>query len=220
MNATCLGFLAALDLAGALITAGRYRMVLVTAADMPSRGTRPDDPEVKAMFGDGAAAALVKASERPSQGVVALRMETYSEGAEACTLRAGGTGLSPHGALETFLDATWFEMDGPLAYRVSARYMPGFFARLLAAAGVTLDDIDLVIPHQASAHALHLMRRRLGIPSDKLVDLLAERGNQVSASIPSMLDHALDSGRARRGDLVLLIGTAAGITLGGAVIRL
>jgi 3-oxoacyl-[acyl-carrier-protein] synthase-3 len=220
VNATCLSFLAALDLAGALITAGRYRMILVTAADMPSRGTRSDDPEVKAMFGDGAAAALVNVSERPGQGVVALRMETYSEGAEACTLRAGGTGLSPHGALEAFLDATWFEMDGPLAYRVSARYMPGFLERLLGAAGVTLDDIDLVIPHQASAHALHLMRRRLGIPPEKLVDLLAERGNQVSASIPSMLDHAFDSGRAKKGDLILLIGTAAGITLGGAVIRL
>jgi 3-oxoacyl-[acyl-carrier-protein] synthase-3 len=147
-------------------------------------------------------------------------METYSEGAEACTFRAGGTGLNPHRNLQAFLDAAWFDMDGPLAYRISARYMPGFLDRLLAAAGVSLDDIDLVIPHQASAHALHLMRRRLRVPSEKLVDLLAERGNQVSASIPSMLDHALASGRAKPGDLVLLIGTAAGITLGGAVIRL
>jgi len=220
VNATCLSFLAALDLAGALITAGRYRTILVTAADMPSHGTRPDDPEVRAMFGDGAAAALLKLSERPDQGVVALRMETYSEGAEACTLRAGGTGLSPHGDLKAFLRATWFEMDGPLAYRISARYMPAFFERLLAAAGVTLHDIDLVVPHQASAHALHLMRKRLGVPREKLVDLFAERGNQVSASIPSMLDHALASGRARKGDLILLIGTAAGITLGGAIIRL
>ena len=126
----------------------------------------------------------------------------------------------PHGALKSFLDATWFEMDGPLAYRVSARYMPGFFKRLLSAAGVTLDDIDLVVPHQASAHALHLMRKRLGVPAEKLVDLLAERGNQVSASIPSMLDYALASGRAKKGNIILLIGTAAGITLGGAVIRL
>jgi 3-oxoacyl-[acyl-carrier-protein] synthase-3 len=220
VNATCLSFLAALDLAGALITTGRYRTILVTAADMPSHGTRPDDPELKAIFGDGAAAAVMKVGERPGQGVVALRMETYSEGAEACILRAGGTGLSPHGDPKAFLDATWFEMDGPLAYRISAQHMPGFFERLLGAAGVTLDDIDLVVPHQASAHALHLMRRRLGVPSAKLVDLLAQRGNQVSASIPSMLDHALAYGRAKEGDLILLIGTAAGITLGGAVIRL
>jgi 3-oxoacyl-[acyl-carrier-protein] synthase-3 len=220
VNATCLSFLAALDLASALITAGRYRTILVTAADMPSNGTRPDDPDLRAMFGDGAAAAIVKAAERAGQGILALRMETYSEGAEACTLRAGGTGLSPHGDFQTFLDATWFEMDGPLAFRVSARYMPAFFDRLLHDAGVTLGDIDLVVPHQASAHALHLMRRRLGVPAAKLIDLLAERGNQVSASIPSMLDHALTSGRAKPGDLILLIGTAAGITLGGAIVRL
>ena len=81
-------------------------------------------------------------------------------------------------------------------------------------------NYDLVVPHQASVHALHLMRRRLGIPAAKLVDLLAERGNQVAASIPSMLDDALVSGRAKKGDLILLLGTTAGITLGGAVIRL
>jgi 3-oxoacyl-[acyl-carrier-protein] synthase-3 len=220
VNATCLGFVAALDLAGALVTAGRYRTILVTAADMPSRGTRREDPEVKAMFGDGAAAVVVRRAREPGQGVLALRMETYGEGAGACTLRAGGTGLDPHADLASFLDATWFEMDGPLAYRVSSRHMPGFFERLLSAAGVTLDNIDLVVPHQASAHALQLMRRKLRVPEEKLVDLLAERGNQVSASIPSMLDHAIATGRAGRGDLVLLIGTAAGITLGGAVIRL
>lgn len=220
VNATCLGFLAALDVAGALIATGRYRTILVTAADVPSQGTRAEEPEVKAMFGDGAAAVVLRASEQPGQGVVALRMETYSEGADACTLRAGGTGLSPHRNLPAFLDGTWFEMNGPLAYRISARYLPAFLRRLLRAARVTLDDIDLIVPHQASAHALHLMRRRLGVPAAKLVDLLAERGNQVSASIPSMLDHALASGRATNGDLIMLLGTAAGITLGGAVIRL
>ena len=220
VNATCLGFVAALDLAGALIASGRYRTILVTAADLPTRGTRIEDPEVKAMFGDGAAAVVLRRSQTAGQGVLALRMETYGEGAAACTLRAGGTALNPHGDLAGFLAATWFEMDGPLAYRISARYMSGFFARLLDAAGVTLDQIDLVVPHQASAHALHLMRRKLGVPEEKLVDLLAERGNQVSASIPSMLDHAITSGRAKPGDKILLIGTAAGITLGGAVIRL
>lgn len=220
VNATCLGFVAGLDLAGALIAGGRYRTVLVTAADMPSRGTRCDDPEVKALFGDGAAAVVVRRSTNPGQGVLAIRMETYGEGAGACTLRAGGTALSPHSDLAAFLDASWFEMDGPLADRVSARHMSGFFARLLEAAGVTLDDINLVVPHQASAHALHLMRRKLHVPEEKLVDLLAERGNQVSASIPSMLDHAIATGRAKSGDMILLIGVAAGITLGGAVIRL
>lgn len=220
VNATCLGFVAGLDLAGALIAARRYETILVTAADMPSRGTSLRDPELKAIFGDGAAAAVLRYSTEPGRGVLGIRFETYSEGADACRLRAGGTGLDPHADLDAFLKATWFEMDGPLAYRISARHMPGFVDRLLDHAGVSLRDIDLVIPHQASAHALHLMRRRLGVPADRIVDLLATRGNQVSASIPSVLDHAIAQGRAGRGDLVLLLGTAAGISLGGAVIRL
>ena len=220
VNATCLGFLAALDMASALISAGRYTTVLITAADIPSRGTDWHNPELKAMFGDGAAAAIVTRSHLPCQGILAIRMETYSEGASACELRAGGTGLDPHADYESFMAGTWFEMDGLLAYRVSAHHMPGFVDRLLESAGVTVADIDLVIPHQASAHALHLMRRKLGIPAEKLLDLLSIRGNQVSASIPSMLDHALSNGLAKTGDIVLLIGTAAGITLGGAVVRL
>lgn len=220
VNATCLGFLAALDLAGALICAGRYNTVLVTAADAPSRGTSWQDPELKAMFGDGAAAAVVTRSHRPGQGVLAICLETYSEGATACELRAGGTGLDPHADLEKFLAGSWFEMDGPLAYRVSARHMPKFIDRLLKSANMSIADIDLVIPHQASAHALYLMRRKLGIPAKKLVDELSVRGNQVSASIPSMLDHAISNGLAKTGDTVLLVGTAAGVTLGGAVVRL
>src|SRR5882724_551802 len=220
VNATCLGFVAALDLAGALLAAGRYDTILLTAADIPSKGTNWRNPELKAMFGDGSAAAILRRSHRPGQGVLGLALESYGEGAAACTLRAGGTGLDPHADIDRFLDGTWFEMDGPLAYRISSRHMPEFFGRLLKSAGVTVQDIDLVIPHQASAHALYLMRRRLGIPAAKLVDQLATRGNQVSASIPSMLDHALSNGLARSGDIVLLIGTAAGITLGGAVVRL
>jgi len=220
VNATCLGFVAALDLAGALVSAGRYKTILITAGDMPSHGTDWRNPELKAMFGDGAAAAIVRRSDRPGQGVLAIRMETYSEGAKACELRSGGSGITPHKDLDKFMAGAWFEMDGPLAYRVSARYMTGFFERLLEAAGVEMNDIALVVPHQASAHALHLMRKRLGIPPEKLVDLLSVRGNQVSASIPSMLDHALSHGLAKAGDTILLIGTAAGITLGGAVVRL
>jgi len=119
------------------------------------------------------------------QGVLGLALESYGEGAAACTLRAGGTGLDPHADIGRFLDGTWFEMDGPLAYRISSRHMPAFFGRLLKSAGVTVQDIDLVIPHQASAHALHLMRRRLGIPAAKLVDPTGDARQQVSASIPA-----------------------------------
>ncbi len=219
VNATCLGFLAALDVAGAFIAAWRYGTVLVVASDMPSRGTSWAMPEIKAMFGDGAAAVVLRRSADPSAGVLAIAMETYSEGADACAFRAGGSGLDPHRDLEGFLAGTWFEMDGQQAYRVTLRHMPGFLTRLLAAANVGLDDIDVVVPHQASAFGMSHLRRRLGVPAEKVVELLPTHGNQVAASLPMGLAYAMERGVAQPGALALLIGTAAGITLGGAVVR-
>jgi 3-oxoacyl-[acyl-carrier-protein] synthase III len=220
VNATCLGFVVALDTAGALITAGRYQTVLIVAADMPSRGTAWDAPAIKAHFGDGAAAAVVRRSADPAAGVLAIAFETYSEGAEACQFRAFGSGLDPHADLDAFLEATWFEMDGPLAFRVTARHLPELIGRVLAQAGVCLEQIAAVVPHQGSAMGIEHIRRHLGVPVERVVNLFAAHGNQVSASLPITLDIALETGIVGRGDLVLLVGSAAGITLGAAVVRL
>jgi 3-oxoacyl-[acyl-carrier-protein] synthase-3 len=220
VNATCLGFLVALDAAGALIAARRYETILIVAADMPSRGTSWDTPEIKAHFGDGAAAAVLRRSSDPAVGVLALGIETYSEGAEACELRVLGSRIDPHVDLERFLDESWFRMDGPLAFRITAKHLPGLIERVLAEAGVCLEQIAAVVPHQASALGIEHVRRHLGVPLNRVVNLFATHGNQVAASLPITLDVALESGIVGRGDLVLLIGTAAGISLGAAVLRL
>ena len=96
----------------------------------------------------------------------------------------------------------------------------GFVTALLADAGLGLDAIKRVIPHQASALGMAHVFRRLAVPRDRIEDIFAEHGNQVSASLPTALHCALDSGRLRAGDTALLIGTGAGVTLGGAVLRL
>jgi 3-oxoacyl-[acyl-carrier-protein] synthase-3 len=220
VNATCIGFLAGLDVAGALIASGRYDSVLICSADLPSRGTSWETPEIKAIFGDGAAAVVLTRDREQERGVLALALETYSEGASACELRACGTGLDPHEDLPRFLSGTRFEMDGPLAYRVAARYLPRLLRRLLAKAGIGWEDVDVVVPHQASALAMEHMRRRLKVAPEKIVDVFATHGNQVSASLPTALHAALADGRVRAGGIALLIGTAAGVTVGGAVMRL
>jgi 3-oxoacyl-[acyl-carrier-protein] synthase-3 len=220
VNATCMGFLVALDTASAFITAGRYERVLVVAVDMPSRGVNWRLPKVAGIFGDGAAAVVVERAGDAASGILAFGMETHTEGANACVLRAGGTNLDPRGDREAFLAATTFEMDGTLAYRVAAKYLPRFVDGLLARAGVTMREIDCVVPHQASATAMALMQRRLGIAPDRFVDVFAERGNEVAASLPSALAAAVASGAVAPGRLVLLLGTAAGISLGGVVWRI
>ncbi|MDR3617117.1 MAG: 3-oxoacyl-[acyl-carrier-protein] synthase III C-terminal domain-containing protein [Candidatus Obscuribacterales bacterium] len=218
VNTTCLSFLAAFDMACALMLAGRYKCILVCSADSPSLGLDWKNPEAAAIFGDGAGAAILRPSENQT-GVMSILFETYSEGADACQMKALGTNLNPHNDLEKFLAGTVFEMNGSKAYEIASKKMPGFFQRLLESAQLSLGDIDLIIPHQASAYALKRMTRRLGLPADKVVDIFSTHGNQVSASLPTALDAAYSSGKITAGQTILLLGTGAGITLGGAVVR-
>ena len=95
-----------------------------------------------------------------------------------------------------------------------------FVAELLADAELDLGAIDRVIPHQASELGMAHVFRRIAVPRDRIEDIFATHGNQVAASLPTALHHALDSGRLRAGDTALLVGTAAGVTMGGAVLRL
>ena len=132
-------------------------------------------------------------------------------------LAAGGTRVNPvRGSDE---GDNCFQMDGAQAYRLAARYLPDFLTDLLNRAGLERDELDAVLPHQASAQALRLMTRALHLPQSKVVDIFSNHGNQVAASIPTVLDYAARNGRLQRGDKALLIGTSAGISIGGTVVQ-
>ena len=214
VNATCLSFVQALDVAALKLAAGEARRVLIFSSDIASVGLDWDHPEAAAIFGDGAAAVVVEAGEG---AVLARGFETYGEGRQACVLAAGGTRVNPARGIGAGEDR--FVMDGAQAFRVASRYLPGFVSRLLARAGIELGAIDCVVPHQASAQALRHAVRGLGLGRGRVVDIFSRTGNQIAASIPTALDHAVRSGRLRRGQTALLMGTSAGISLGGAVVR-
>ncbi len=221
VNASCLGFLVALEMAMLGIAAGRYRRVGIVASEVASKGLDSSDLETSSLFGDGAAAVVLEAagdSPGVSGSIDALRCATYSRGAHLCQMVAGGSRynvVTPPPRPEDYL----FQMDGRAVFRLAAEKLPQFLAGVLAEAGCTADEIDVVIPHQASTLGLRYLRDRLGFPAAKVVDILAGRGNQVSASMPSALHEAVSDGRLRRGQRALLIGTAAGLTLGAAVVR-
>ena len=228
IGATCLSFMAALDHASLKIAAGQARRVLIVSADIASVGLDWSHPEAAAIFGDGAAAVVLgrqpeaEAGGRQAgrqAGLLALRMETWSEGREACVLAAGGTRINPARDAGIAPADALFRMDGQAAFRVAARRLPRFLARLLASAGVARDQIDVVIPHQASAQALDHARALIGFGKTQVVDIFATHGNQIATSIPTALHHAVTTGRMEKGKLALLIGTSAGISVGGALIR-
>lgn len=217
VNASCLGFLTALQQAAFGIAAGRWRRVAVAAVDVASKGLNHADLESSALFGDGAAAIIVGPAEQGSE-ILSLRLRSYPSASGLCRIPAGGTRWNvvtpPPEASDYF-----FAMDGLGMMKLVARAMPDFLQEVLDEAGVTRDQLGVVVPHQASGLGLRFLRERLGVRPESVVDILAERGNQVSASMPSALAAAVDSQRLKRGELCLLIGTGAGLLFGGAVLR-
>ena len=218
VNATCLSFLVALDTVALAFAAGRWRRALVVSADIASAALDFSDPEASVIFGDGAAAVALEACEEGS-ALLGWRLETYGDGADLCRLEAGGTRLRPHEDLEAFMAGAVFKMDGVGVFKATARSFPGFLEKLLHEARLAPGDIDLVVPHQASAAALEHLRRSLPEGAGPVIDIFADHGNQIAASMPTALHTAIATGRLRRGQTALLVGTAAGISLGGAAIR-
>ncbi len=227
VGASCLSFLMALDLAASLIAGGRYRRILLTSCDLASRALDASDPDSYGLFGDGAAAAILEgdceggsSDARNNAGLLAVRFETWSEAAHACEIPGCGSRLPPARHPGDYGTVATFRMDGKRLYRAAAEHFDRFVDELLDEAGLGLDAIDRVVPHQASRLGMQHIFKRLGVSRERIEDIFADHGNQVSASLPSALHHALASGRLRSGDTALLIGTAAGVTLGGAVLRL
>lgn len=220
VNATCLSFLAGLDLLGCALAAGRYRRVLLVSSEIASAGVDPHDTDTAPLFGDGAAAVVLGASAAPeSAALLASAMATYGVGHDLCQVRAGGTRLRVHDDAAAFARGARFSMDGRGLYRLTARHLPKFFAQLLARAGVALEQLACIVPHQASGHGLDHVVAALELPPERVVRILSSRGNQVAASLPSALHEAITTGRLRRGELCALLGTGAGLSLGGAVLR-
>lgn len=221
VNATCLSALVAMDQAAAQIATGRARTVLVVSAEIASRALPWNtDPGTAGLFGDGAAALVMRAGS-PGEGRCWGRfaMETWAEGFDLCTLRSGGTGIDYHRDPAAFDAGSRFAMDGQGLYRLSARRAPAFIDQVLAGAGWRHHDVDLVVPHQASPHALAHLSRRCGFVPDQVLDLVAVQGNQVAASLPISLHHAVATGRLRPGMKALMVGTSAGVSIAAATLE-
>lgn len=218
LHATCLSFLVALDTAASLLASGRYGCILVVSAELGSTSLNKEHPESYTLFGDGAAAAVVR---RPTSGETGrlerAQFETYSEGADLTTVAGGGTRHHPNDPATRFSDNT-FQMAGRQVLKLSRRRSGGFLERLRTGLSSSLPDIDLVVPHQASLVGLRLLES-FGWPAEQIVKTLPDYGNCIAASLPLSLHEAVSLSRLRRGDTFLMVGTGAGLSLGGLVLR-
>ena len=226
VNSTCLGFLTGLEVVSAQLMAGSYRRALIVAAEVGSTGLDWSQPESAAIIGDGAAAVVVESIEpdpppvAPSPGILATAFQTWPEGADLTTIRGGGTARHARHFSTAEEKHYLFQMDGPGVFRLASRHMPGFVSEFLGLHGWTWQDFALVIPHQGSPASVALLRRRLGIPPERLFCYAADYGNTIAASIPMGLHLARAAGRVTAGDRVLLLGTSAGFSMGAVALQL
>ena len=215
IHATCLSFIVALNNVAALIETGSYKRVLIVSADLGSRGRNFDEPESAALLGDGAAAVVVEPSN--TSALLGYHFNTWPSGAKHTEVRGGGTRLHPQDPRTTPAD-NLFSMNGPAVFKLARKLGGPMIEQLLANAGVEKSDIDLLVPHQASGFGVKVYSR-YGFDDERIVNLVSEQGNCVAASIPMALVTAVKQGRISRGDTIMLIGTGAGLSIGGLVLR-
>jgi 3-oxoacyl-[acyl-carrier-protein] synthase III len=214
VGASCLSFIQAMDLMSCAISMGRYRNVVIVSADISTFTTDYRKLRENGIFGDGAAAVVI----RPSEGVScihAVSSVTLPEGVELCQIRSGGTRFHRRGVPEH--SEALFEMRGRPLFALVVRELPGFVDELLRKAGVEGSDLALMIPHQASRQALDHVAKMLGFDDGRMVDVFGEFGNQVGASLPTALHFAIHRHGLQRGQKALLLGTGAGVSMGGIV---
>lgn len=216
VDATCLSFLVAFHTADALIACGRYDRILICSADVGSRARRMTDPESAALLGDGAAAVLVEKTVQ-SHEILHFSMKTWPSSASLAEIRGGGTRMIMEN-LQNDPDINGFHMDGRGLLKLLLPQLTAMVENCCVHAGVSVDDIDLIVPHQTSKAGFQLLKR-IGLRPEKTINILEDYGNCVAAAMPMALVTALEQNRISAGKLVLFVGSAAGVSAATMLVR-
>lgn len=217
VDSTCLSFVVACQTVANAFALGQYRRALILCSEVTSPGLDWRHPEAAALFGDGAVAVVVEAD--PASAVLDTCLRTYPEGRAWCQIPGGGSKFPPHRFADGSFAEFLFQMNGKELYRLVAEKLPGLVTELMRRNRLEWEDVALVVPHQASPSAMRLVRQRIGCPPEKFFSVIDSMGNLVAASIPAALHLAVERGRLRRGQLAMLLGTSAGVSLGACIIR-
>jgi 3-oxoacyl-[acyl-carrier-protein] synthase III len=218
----CTGFLYGLSVADAWIRTGQYRRIMLVGAEVHSTGMDfgPDGRDLGVLFGDGAGVAILGPTDDDGRGVLSTHL--YADGRHAETLwcEADASANFPRISHED-LDAgkQYPKMQGRQVFKHAVTRMPESVMTALQANGLTLDDIDLLIAHQANLRINEMVAQQLGIGADRVYNNIERFGNTTAATIPIAIDECVQNGRLKRGDVLVLTGFGSGFTWASAVIR-
>ena len=215
--AACSGFLYGLTMVESMIRTGQIRHALVIGAEVLTKYVDYTDRSTCVIFGDGAGAAVLGPVPE-GKGILATKIRSDGRYEEQLYAPGGGTKLgTTHETIDNRLH--FFKMKGNELFKVAVRSMADISAEMLERSGHTVEDVDIVIPHQANQRITDAVASRLGVPEEKVYSNIAQHGNTSSASIPIALDECIQSGRVKEGSLVLLTAFGGGVTWGGTVIQ-
>lgn len=210
VQAVCAGFVYALSIAEKFIRSGSHKKALVVGAEVFSRILDWNDRGTCVLFGDGAGAVVLEASDAP--GILATAL--HADGSHHGILSVPGNVAGGAVIGDPFL-----RMDGQAVFKFAVRVLADVAAETCAAAGVATSDVDWLVPHQANLRIIDSTGKKLGIPNDKVVVTVDRHGNTSAASVPLALDTAVRDGRIQRGQKVLLEGVGGGFTWGAVLFQ-
>ena len=217
-NAVCSGFMYGIAQATGMVESGIAKRAVVVGAETLSRVMNWEDRATCVLFADGAGAVMIEADDgEPGSGVVGFELGSDGTGFADLWIPAGGT-RSPRTDDTPHAD-TCIQMNGREVFRFATRILVESSQRLLDEAGLTIDDVDLLVAHQANERILDHASERMGIAREKVVMNLDRLGNTSSASIPLALAEAVDTGMVKEGALVMMVGFGAGLTWGSVLVR-
>ena len=216
LMAACSSFIYGLQFGAAAIESGRADTVLVIGAEALTRLIDFTDRSTCVLFGDAAGAVVLRASDEP--GIEAVVLGADGTGASQLIIPAGGA-ANPMTAEAVEAHDQFVKMNGGEVFKFAVRVIPRATTEALERSGYTLDDLTLLIPHQANERIIATVEERLGIDDERVYLNLSKTGNTSAASIPLALDDLYTSGRLVPGDLLALVGFGAGLTWGAAVVR-
>ncbi len=218
LSAACSGFVYGLQVGAKLVESGAHRKVLVIGADVMSSIIDYTDRSTCILFGDGAGAVLLEACAEGEVGLIDFLHEVDGSGADALNMPAGGSALpASHETVDR--RQHFVHQDGGTVYKFAVRRMAEISEALLARNGVAGTDLGCFIPHQANQRIIVSTAERLGMPADRVVINIDRFGNTTAGTIPLAMHTALEDGRLRRGDLILLASVGAGYTVGATLLR-
>ena len=218
LSAACSGFPYALQVGAKLVESGMHKKVLVIGSDVMSSVIDYTDRATCVIFGDGAGAVLLEPCAEGEVGLIDYWHEIDGSGAPALNMPAGGS-LHPSTAQTVEAKMHFVHQDGAAVYKFAVRKMAEASESILARNGVSGADLACFIPHQANKRIILATAERLGMPENAVVINIDRFGNTTAATIPMAMQTALDEGRLKKGDLVLLASVGAGFTVGATLLQ-